>query len=458
MADIIHYSDFEGALDIPEKVASLSSFIQKNRENGDTLITGGGDNFGPSVLSLCTDCENVKRFFELIEPDIATLGNHDFDYGVDTTREVIQSSPQKWVCANVYSSNGRFAANSGLTPWATESVGDTVLGVIGVAHPHTSNGNPEAVDLRFSSPVDAVETCLDELRISDLDSITVISHLGDEGEETVSDVASIDGVDLVLDGHKSKPVVDYYSDTLVCRPGANGDYVVEVTLEDSPQGELVELGEQDSSAFVEEEVRRWKSEAGLLEEIGEVESPIQCNRAATRGGESRIGNLVTDAYRWRSSADVGIQFPGGIRDRSPIIGSVFVEDIVGVVPFKDELVKLELSGDELMQVFAELSLVPSPLDAPRWQFGHVSGCSLVWDDNRSRVLEASVQGCRVKSDEMYTVATSAYYVDTDQMSTVLEPELVVDRYGPQYESLVKYVREHGVSPAVENRIERLELR
>jgi 2',3'-cyclic-nucleotide 2'-phosphodiesterase (5'-nucleotidase family) len=64
-------------------------------------VAGTGDDTSPGVLALATEGRQSLSFFEAVEPDVETFGNHDFDYGPDATRAIVSASPQTWVSANV---------------------------------------------------------------------------------------------------------------------------------------------------------------------------------------------------------------------------------------------------------------------------------------------------------------------------------------------------------------------
>jgi 2',3'-cyclic-nucleotide 2'-phosphodiesterase (5'-nucleotidase family) len=73
---LLHYSDLEGVFDSPERVARLAGLIAELRDE-ETLVVGTGDNTAPGVLSLATEGRAALPFFEAVEPDADTFGNHD---------------------------------------------------------------------------------------------------------------------------------------------------------------------------------------------------------------------------------------------------------------------------------------------------------------------------------------------------------------------------------------------
>ena len=68
-------------------------------------------------------------------------------------------------------------------------------------------------------------------------------------------------------------------------------------------------------------------------------------------GECPIGNLFTDAARWKVQADVAIINAGGVRGPGWEAGNVHVSDIWAALPFANMLCEVTLSGLSLVRMF-----------------------------------------------------------------------------------------------------------
>jgi len=89
---ILHYSDVENAYDDPERVGRLAGTIDAHRDDR-TVVVGTGDDTAPGVLALRTEGRQALDFFRAVAPDVETFGNHDFDFGTDSLREIVAESP-----------------------------------------------------------------------------------------------------------------------------------------------------------------------------------------------------------------------------------------------------------------------------------------------------------------------------------------------------------------------------
>ena len=175
--------------------------------NENTILLDAGDMWqGTPYFNMFKGRLEVEAY-NLMGYNAVTLGNHEFDYGIDTLAARIGEMKFPVVCANY--DFGETPLASLVKPYIVIEQNGWRVGVIGVCV------NPEGLILQsniegitYKDPIEAVSRCVDLLR-GDLgcDYIIVLSHLGlhdDTIFNNVSDstlIANIGGVDLVLGGH-----------------------------------------------------------------------------------------------------------------------------------------------------------------------------------------------------------------------------------------------------------------
>ena len=444
---ILHYSDIENAYDNPEHIGRLTGLINDLRDK-QTIITGSGDNTAPGVLSLVTHGKQALDFFHAIQPDADVPGNHDFDYGTGPLRSQIRDSPQPWLCANVFSGNERFAEDAGTLSHTVIETPNHRVGLIGVATPDTPVMVPEAESLDFTDPVSAAAESVNKLQ-DRVDTLVVLSHCGDD-----TDLATALDVDVILGGHKHTPHTEYIDGTLVARPGSNGQYLLSVSFKgDDPTLTRHEVTDGPVDEDISSALRTRMDETGLTSVVATLNDPIPVNDRARLAGESLIGNFVTDALRWRADAEVSLM-RAGIRENDPLTGSVTAADLIGVLPFDNDLCVVELSGEQLLESFRELAVTYRYPEATDWWFGHVSGATVVWDDRANSLIEARVNGDPVAADQTYSVAVDTHHVETTHLFSAFDTDAITRTTGKAYEALVEYAQECGVNPELEGRVRR----
>ena len=448
---LLHYSDLEKVYDHPDRVGRVAGLIETRRDE-ETLVVGTGDNVGPGVLALVTRGEQALDLFEAVEPDAGTLGNHDFDHGPTAAREMIEATPQRWVCANVFEDDDRavrFAADEGVVPWTVLTAGPHRVGVVGVAHPETPAMNPKVTELAFTDPFEAAREGVAAVRERGVDRVVILSHLGDADEK----LAEVVDVDAILGGHVREERIDRCADTLLTRPGADGHHLVEITLGKQAEATLHDVAEAPVHEGVRDAIRERIARTGLDEVVATVEEPIPCGTPETKGGESLVGNLFTDALRWATGADVAAVASGTIRASPPLTGTVTAMDLVGLDPWDDRLVVVSITGEQLLETFREFALAYRYEEVPDWYVGHVSGATLTWDGPGGDLVAARVGGERVRESETYTLATSDYLVESAHLFSAFDETDCVEWLGEVHEYLVDYARAVGIDPRIERRID-----
>jgi 2',3'-cyclic-nucleotide 2'-phosphodiesterase (5'-nucleotidase family) len=471
MVRLVHYSDIENVFDAPERAARLAGRIRA-LSGPDAAVVATGDTTAPGVLSLVATGRQVLDFYEATDTVLDTFGNHEFDYGPDPLRDLVADSPATFVSANVRDEDGEpFGRAEGVVPWATREVDGETVGFVGVTDPATDSLNPMAADLSFDDPVAAARDALAEMRTAvaerrdrgapasemgaaagadPLDRVVVLSHLG-AGDD---DLARGLDVDAVLGGHVHSRRNEVVDDTLLVRPGVNGETVAEIDLDaDPPTATLHEPDGADPAPGLETALAERMAAADLGEVVDTVEEPIERTGDVVHGGECRVGNFVADAFRWVHDADVGLSNAGGLRQGDPWTGGVTKADLISLIPFEEPVALASVTGAELGDVFREMAAPDVDFGEDDWWHGHVSNARVVWDDDAELILEATVGGEPIDPDARYTVAVSEYLLHSEHEYPTLAQRHRIDEADIQYEVLADYARERGIDPEIEGRIE-----
>ena len=149
--------------------------------------------------------------------------------------------------------------------------------------------------------------------------------------------------------------------------------------------------------------------------IAKAARPI--SRATNAAGESALGDLVADAQRKAMGTDFAFINSDGIRaDIAP--GGITKGDHYSVQPFNLNLIKLELTGQ---QIFDLLNQQWSRLDGQR-QFLQISGLTYTWDASRptgQRIVAVMKDGKSLKTGKVYTVTVNEYLAGGGDDFTVL---------------------------------------
>ena len=137
--------------------------------------------------------------------DAVTLGNHEFDNGLDTLATVLQSANFQVVCAN-YDVTG--TPLEGLVqPYTIIRKGRLKIGVFGLGcDPKGLISDKNFIPVRYLDPYPVAQAMADTLHAQGCDVVVCLSHMGTYGKapEDVCDVNMVQqthGIDVVIGGH-----------------------------------------------------------------------------------------------------------------------------------------------------------------------------------------------------------------------------------------------------------------
>ena len=186
-------------------------------DNGDLIQGTPLGAYKVSVKPL-KDGETHPAFaaFKALNYDAASLGNHEFNFGLDYLNRVIGGSEVPIINASVYDAvtkKNKYTPYVLLDKEVVDGKGNkhTVkVGVIGVVTPGIMKWDKQLLEGKVTAedPVDTVTKFLPEVKEKGADIVVVIAHsgIGDEihtpGEENVTyQLSGIKGVDAILTGH-----------------------------------------------------------------------------------------------------------------------------------------------------------------------------------------------------------------------------------------------------------------
>jgi 2',3'-cyclic-nucleotide 2'-phosphodiesterase (5'-nucleotidase family) len=175
---------------------------------------------------------------------------------------------------------------------------------------------------------------------------------------------------------------------------------------------------------------------------------LDTRNATMRGREAAMGNLVADAARRKTRADVAVMNGGGIRGgRVYAPGSAITRrDVLAELPFRNRVVTIEITGAALR---AAIENGLSRLPAAAGRFPHVSGMAVEYDARRAageRVLTITVGGAPLDPSRTYRVATNDFMArggDGYATFAAAKPLLPMDDAPLVANEVMVYLRELG---------------
>ncbi|MFW6273759.1 MAG: bifunctional metallophosphatase/5'-nucleotidase [Halanaerobium sp.] len=448
--------------------AKISTLIDQGRKEKDNvLFLDAGDSFHGQIIANINEGESIAYLLNLMDLDALTLGNHDFNFGQDRLRELSNIVDFPLLAANLSRDDGNEIKFK--DDYLIKEYEGVKVGVFGLATPETKyKTHPKNVEgLTFEDPAEAAQAMVDELR-GEVDVLIALSHLGisEESEYTSIDVAEkVDGIDLMIDGHSHHelPYGQLVNDTMILQAGeyAKNLGMVDLTVDN---GEITDMKVDMFTKEMAEDVKpdpivelvverlNRANETITSQVVGNTNVELNGERENVRTGETNLGNLITDAMKWKLDADAAITNGGGIRD-SIDSGEITQGEIITVLPFGNTAMAIELSGADLK---AALEHGVSQYPAEEGLFPQVSGIEFTFDgdaEKGNRVQEVWVGGEALNENEKYVVVTNDFMKAGGDGYSMFTDAPIVSEAGGLEEVVIEYIDEFGpVAPEVEGRI------
>jgi 2',3'-cyclic-nucleotide 2'-phosphodiesterase/3'-nucleotidase len=266
------------------------------------------------------------------------------------------------------------------------------------------------------------------------------------------------------------------NDTLLSFAGDQYDYVGELALEVDGSGvvdhafALHDVGARASRPDPWVKYLQDHYESQLDEQldvvIGQTTVPLDVRESTVRARESNFGNYIADAIRADVDADAALMNGGGIRTDSLYFEDASEDDpaditqklVVNVLPFPNNVVELEVSGETLLQA---LENGVSRVEEQSGRFPQVSGIEYTYDPGAAvgeRIVEATLEGEEIDPEGTYELATNDFvagggdgyemFADATRLLPSNEGALLSDLVATTIEA------EGTISPTTEGRITR----
>ena len=353
------------------------------------LLVDNGDSIqGEPVGTMTTGEANIK-LMNAVGYDIATMGNHEFDYGMERFFELSKMANFPYVSCN-FNKGGELQ----FAPYVIKEFDGVKIAFVGISTPKTltsstpkyfqdENGNfiyGFFEDETGEGLYNAVQKAVDDARAEGATFVVALAHLGNEDEcrpFTYADViANTTGINALLDGHSHDTLhvemrnkaretvlrqgcgtkmegIGYLK--IAAKDGAMKAGVMMWNNDDFNATQLYQL-DTDVTKAVAEATETLNVKLAEVVAKTDVELTINDPVAVTEDGkavriirnaETNLGDLCADAYRYVSGADIAFVNGGGIRV-SIKEGDITLNDILKVHPFGNALCVCEATGQQIL--------------------------------------------------------------------------------------------------------------
>ncbi len=472
-------------------VAAYKKAMQKEYDN--VVLVDIGDHVQGGAVGALSKGENIIKIMNAVPYDLATLGNHEFDYAIPRLRELTDMATYKYVSSNFVAlekdSDGNDASHSVYDAYEIKELGGKKVAFVGVTTPESftkstpsyfkneegeyiygfCQGN-DGADLYAN-----VQASVDAAIAEGAEIVVGMGHLGDDEESkpwtSAEVIANTTGIDAFLDGHSHH----LYTTDVENKDGEK------VTLAQTGTalanlGKLIIDGEGtvtaemiDAKDFLEVDEDTQKVVDEINESLAEklnsviaksrydlvINDPESSNRIV-RSAETNLGDLCADAYRDLTGADIAFVNGGGVR-KDIKAGDITFQNVIDVHPFGNMACMIEVTGQQIADAL-ELGAIACPGESGG--FLQVSGLTYTIDTTIESTVKLSeekefieVEGARRVKDikvgeedldltKTYTLASHNYMLKNggDGYTMFKGSKILLDEIKIDNEVLMDYIQ------------------
>lgn len=452
-------------------LALLSGYVNKvRREEENVIYIISGDMVQGSVIDTEYKGISTMEIMNYLSPDVVTLGNHEFDYGLSHLLFLERMANFPIVNANLYIKTYHkrlmkpyFILNKAgfdilFTGIITEKVVDAI-----------------ARDRDVGSFITLEEACAEVGKITnaykdeDIDLTILLTHIGFESDCELAQLLNPEwGVDIIIGGHShtilEKPEV--VNGILIVQAGVGTDQIgrFDIVVDDDTNS-IVEYTWQlipidSTSAAPDLELQKYVD--SYKEAVDRKYDSIICKFSGRlthpdRTKETALGNLFADIVAERSGADVVFMASGSIRSKElgPL---VTLGNLMSCFPYDGVVTKFSVNGEKLKQIFSHI-MKPENRTGEGECYQVNRGVRAVYDEAGKELESLTIKEEPVQDEGCYTICLQDYHVSNSALYLNITHEELMQLSKPRVvttsarEVLEEYLRNNqNILSRVEGRL------
>jgi 5'-nucleotidase len=452
-------------------LALLSGYInQVRKEEKNVLYLVSGDMVQGSIIDSEYKGISTIEIMNYLAPDVATLGNHEFDYGLPHLLFLEKMANFPIVNANLYikkynkrlmnpylilNKDGFDILFSGII---TEKVMDSI--------------KMDELVGTFISLEEAkreVGKICNAYKNDDIDLTVLLTHIGFESDVELAKMLNPEwGVDIIIGGHShtklKKP--ELVNNVLIVQAAVGSDQVgrFDIVVDDDTNSvvdykwELIPIN--DDLAKPDKQLKEFID--SFKEETDRKYNTLVCKFAKKlthpkREEETALGNLIADAFADHAQTDVMLVGSGSIRvkELGPLVR---LKDFVACFPYDDSLNRYSVTGAQLKEIFNHVMRLENR-DGEGECYQVNEKVKAIYDDKAGGLEELEINGHPVENTEFYTLCLQGYHFNNAKEYLNISPKELME--SGEYKTvttsaqqvLEEYLRNHqNITSQVEGRL------
>lgn len=459
----IYPTDYRSQEERNVGLSKIATLVHQERQHSSELVLiDNGDLIQGTPMSAYyiknkanIKCHPAIEVLNELKYDAAVLGNHEFNYGLDTLHHCVHGSNFPWLSAGITVKGSREPIFG--KPYVVKMIGQEIkVAILGVTTHYIPNWeNPAHIDgLKFHDALDTVKHWVPFIRREEKPDLVIVAyHGGFERELATGRVAErltgenqayamcteVKGIDVLITGHQHRLLAEEVAGVTIVQPGCNGQALGKITIDfikqrygrwviHHKQAELLMNNERvkpDQSVLalsrqLEEETQQWLDQPiGEVEGDMKIESPLAC-RLADHSFMEFVNMVQMEA------SGASISTAALLSNETKGFGSIItMRDVLTNFMYPNTLTVLRLTGRDIREALeqtanyfvldsdGEIAVNPAYMEpkSQHYNYDMWEGIEYELDIARpvgERVVKLEQQGVRITDEMEFDVVMNSY--------------------------------------------------
>lgn len=449
----------------------LSGYVGKvRREEKNALYVIAGDMLQGSIIDSEYRGISTMEIMNFLSPDVVSLGNHEFDYGLAHLLFLEKVANFPIVNANLYLKTYHKRLMHPHVVINKDGFDILFIGIITEKiMADLAREGQIASFITLEEASQEVGRICNTYKTDDIDLTVLLTHIGHESDRELAALLKPEwGVDLIIGGHSHTVLEqpDTVNGILIAQAGVGTDQIGRFDLTVDDETNSVTDWKWQLVPITSEIAEPDKELAAYIESFKTIVdhkyNTIICRFSEKlthprREVETPLGNLVADAVVDSADADIILIGSGFIR-HSELGPVVTLGTFLGCFPFQEPLIRCVLTGAQLKRAFAYF-MRPENRTGEGECYQVNQGVRAVYSDAEHRLVSLTVDDQPLDDDDHYTMALPLYHFrNTQRFLTLTAEEMVAIKPHRTVATsipdvLEEYLRAHqNLSSKVEGRL------
>ena len=396
--------------------------IEKKKNPGNTIIVDGGDLIQGSGYVAHSEGEVMVEVIKNMGYNVLIPGNWEVIYGKERMLDIYNRFETPTIVQNMYHAETK----ENLYPsYLVKEINGIRLGFIGINDPDVPvRQNPIFSEgINFTKVDNSVKELIDKVKVEEkIDVMFLVTHIGIYKQVELASNPIAENVDYILGNDTHERVREMIQGTYakVTEPGAFGSFVGKLNLY-FVDNKLV----KDDYELIDVDPEVYAADPKIQTIIDKNKAPYKENLETVVGYtnaplyryltvENPTDNLVTDAARWKTGADIAIS--NGFRFGNPIVpkngkpAPITRANLWNLLPVNEPVKTGKATGKQI-KIWLEKEMHNAFAQNPTERFGgwlvRFSGMKVEFSsqsERNHRIKSIEVNGEPLDEDRYYTIS------------------------------------------------------